>query len=214
MKINRSLIAITIFNACLLSSQAQYAFQPSSAPPEEFDDPIGPVNLGMVFTPNTDITVNGLGFYDMNIPGIAPLTGSEQVGIYNSAGTLLAQTTVTTSDPLAGGYFWASISSLVLDAGQQYTVDAYNGGYGLGSDYGYGVLPDVNSQIAYDGHTYDYTGAGLTFPTDTAAEASDAYYGPNFSIGSAVSTVPDNGLTVLLLGVSLAGLACVRRKVC
>ena len=128
--------------------------------------------------------------------GIAGFAGDEQVAIYNTNGTvILAQADVTTSDPLAYGYFWASITPVVLVAGQQYTVDGYTGNYG--GDYDSEATPIVDPQITYNAHTYDYTTNGLVFPVNTVIEASDAYYGPNFFIGN--FSVPNGGLLAIAL---------------
>jgi hypothetical protein len=190
MRINHSLIAISILNVCLLASHAQPAFQPSAAPAIEIGD--FACNLGMVFTPNADITVSALGFYNMNTTN-----GDEQVAIFDTNGTvILAQVDVTTSDPLAYGYFWATITPVVLLAGQQYTVDGYTGNYG--GDYDSEATPIVDPQITYIGHTYDYT-TNLAFPDNTGEEASDAYYGPNIFIGS--FSAPNGGpLTITRSG--------------
>jgi hypothetical protein len=204
------LVAVLTANFFALCLHAQTpAFEPSSTPAFIHDTSHadgGPVNLGMVFTPNVDISTDALGFYA--IPSIA---GDEEVGIYDSSGNLLSSVDVTSSDPLSQGYYWASISSLALLAGHQYTVDSYTGNYDL--DWEYGVPPTVNADITYDGQTYDYT-TSLAFPTSTVSHAADAYYGPNFSVVSPVSTVPDGGLTALLLGAGLVGLVLARRRLC
>ena len=209
MKTNQSIVAILILNVCLISSQAQPitpAFQAPVGGPNITDfAPNDPVNLGMVFTPNANITVNALGFFDG--PGV---TAGESVGIYDASGNLLAQTTVSLSDTLTDSYLWHSITPIVLDSGLQYTVDAFTGN----NPWAWNSVPIVNPLINYTGQTYDYTTAGLTFPQSTSGHAADAYYGPSFSIVSRTASVPDGGLTALLLGTSFAGLSCIRRKLC
>jgi hypothetical protein len=197
-----SFLTVAILGICAGWAQAQTpAFQPSSAP---FITGGSAVNLGMVFTPNMNISVDELGFYNVNF-----FNSPEIVGIYNSIGTLLTSATVTSADPLVDGYFWANIPTITLSAGQQYTVDTFD----PSGVWAYGVPPVVNSDITYDGQTYDYTSVPA-FPTFTAGHAPDAYYGPDFSIGTngVSGAAPDGGLTALLLGASFTGMGWLRRK--
>ncbi len=161
-------------------------------------DPNNPVTLGLQFTPQANVSVNALGFYDD--PTVA---AGETVAIFDSLGHVVVQAAVPTSGPLAYSYFWQSISPVVLNAGEQYTVAAFTGNNG----WAWSSAPIVNPAIAYQGQTYHY-GSSFTFPQDTANHAADAYYGPNFSIES----VPDGGLTAVLLGVGIFGLGFARRK--
>src|SRR5580658_1102532 len=130
-------VGIISLSFCL-ASQAQPispGFVPSSIPPIT---PSGPVNLGMVFTPTVDISVNALGFYD------TPGTTSETVTIYNSSQAIVAQTLVSDSGPVTDGYFWQSITPVALVAGDQYTVSAFTQFYWSSE-----VVPIVNSSITY-----------------------------------------------------------------
>lgn len=167
--------------------------------------PNSPVNLGMLFTPSANISVNALGFY--NDPFNSFISAGETVAIYDASGALVTDVAVPNSGTLVGGYYWKSITPVTLTAGQQYTVDAFTGNNGWA--YGGATAPTANSQISYDGQKYIYVN-NLQFPVDTVAHAPTAYYGPNFSIGT--STVPDGGTTVMMLGLGLAGLAGLRRK--
>jgi hypothetical protein len=205
-----TMITGAMLNLCLLSGRAQPiipGFMPSTTPSfiqDTSHSDGGAVDLGMVFTPTINISVNALGFYD-----ISGVTGNEPVAIYDSSGNIVAQTDVTTSDAVTLGYYWASITPVNLQAGQQYTVDSWTGDYG--NYYGYNSVPTLDSRINYTSQTYDYTSAGLAFPTATASHAADAYYGPNFSIGPALAT-PDGGMTMLLLGMSFGALKVIRGK--
>jgi len=154
-------------------------------------------NLGLVFTPNANISVNALGFYDT--PGV---TTGEMVGIYNSSGSLITSANVGMTG-LFDSYFWQSITPVTLVAGQQYTVDAETGG----NPFSHDGFPIFNPLITYGFDTYNLN-SSLSFPTTTGAAPNFA--GPDFSI--APSAVPDGGLTALLLGMSVASLGFVRRK--
>src|SRR5271165_2364890 len=97
------------------------AFSPT-APVFQAFQPNAPVNLGLVFSVNSDITVDALGIYDQPY-----LTAPETVGLYNAAGDLLDFTTVTLSDRVVNGYRFQSIAPFTLPGGQFYTVDAFVG---------------------------------------------------------------------------------------
>jgi hypothetical protein len=189
-----ALVALGLASACF-TAQAAFnpAFQAPSTGPAVSGNANDPVNLGMYFTPNYNITVNALGFYDT--PGV---TAGEYVGIFNASGTLLTSVFVPQTGTLQSGYIWQSITPVVLSAGQQYTVDAYTG-Y---NPWSYGGVPIVNSAITYhdNDQTYHYTLDGLTFPTDTGGHAPDAYYGPNFSIVAVPepTTIVSGALALLL----------------
>jgi len=157
----------------------------------------GPVNLGLVFTANSNFTVNALGFYD--IPGVT--TQPEWVGLYNLSGTLLASALVTPSDPLVNGYFWQTIGPVGLTAGNQYTVVAFNGEV---NGWGYGPAPTHGSEVTFNYDDYLYTNQ-LAFTTFTGG-SGPAYYGPN------IATTPEPS-AFLLLGTGLVGfLGAMRRK--
>lgn len=162
-------------------------------------------NLGMVFTPTTNITVDALGVYA--IAGQIP-AGGDTVAIYNSAGTLLTPaTTVLPADPIVNGYYYQSITGVTLTAGATYTVDEF----GTSGEWGYGAVPTTNASITYDGHDYSFA-TSLTFPTSTAGAAGSAYYGPNIFFTPSTASVPEpKGLP--LLAAALLGLgAIVKRK--
>jgi len=145
------------------------------------------LNLGLTFTANSTFLVDALGIFNQTV-----LTGSEQVGLYNSSGNLLTSTTVTLSDPQVNGYLFQSITPVTLTAGHTYTVVANTGN----NPWAYGsTAPNQASYVTYNSHAYLYT-SSLAFPTLTASEAggpSGAYYGPNFEIAATTDPVPEPG---------------------
>ena len=150
----------------------------------------------MVFTIGSAITVDALGIYDM-----PTLTGSEQVGLYDSVGTLLGSTTVTLADPITGGYRFQSISPLALLPGT-YTVDAEVNS----NPWAYGVSSQA-AGINFLNNDYLYA-SSLEFPTDVGG-SGPAYFGPNFEFSP--TPVPEP-LTLSLFGAGLAGAAAIRRR--
>jgi hypothetical protein len=153
----------------------------------------GPVNLGMVFTPNENILVDGLGFYFA-----IGLGNSEVVALYdNTSQALLASTTVSVLAPSNESYIYSSISPTALMGGHQYVIDEFVSG----SLWAYGNAPSTASGITYDGHTYVYSNQ-LQFPDSTVDAAGAAYYGPNFTF--VASAVPEpGGYTIMISGLVL-----------
>jgi hypothetical protein len=148
----------------------------------------------MVFTADSNITVDALGLYA--IPGQIPAAG-DTVVLYNSSGSLLAQTTVTSSDAVVNGYYYHGIASVVLSAGQQYTVNEF----GTSGEwaYTYVAAPTTNPGITFDHADYSFA-TSLTFPTSTAS-APESYYGPNIFF----TTAAPEPASLFLFGTALLG---------
>jgi hypothetical protein len=162
--------------------------------------PNNPVNLGLFFTPSTNITVESLGVYYQ-----PQLFTSEQVAVYDATTqALLTSTTVTLTDPITDGYLFQSITPLALVAGHEYVVNAFT----EGNPWAYGNVPIQASQITYDTHQYIYTGT-LAYPIYTVNAAGSAYYGPNFIF---TSSVPEPGsVSMFAIGLALAGFMHYRK---
>ena len=155
-----------------------------------------PVNLGMIFTANQDFTIDELGFYDNG-----GATTPQLVTLYDATGSILASTFVGLA-PGDTGYHWQGITPVGVTAGQTYVVaQSVNNAY-WGWD-NYNPPPWVNPEITWNGSSYVW-GTTPAF-TGTANMGYGAYYGPNFGI-------PDGGMTAGLLGLGLAGLAGLRRR--
>jgi hypothetical protein len=155
---------------------------------------VSDVNLGDVFTSKVDGMVCGLGIFAGNN---ATYTNPETVALYDAAGNLLTSTTVTDTDPLSDGYYWAGTMPVAVTAGAVYTVVDFTNGNG----WGYGTVNDNWATFNYD--DYVYTGS-LQFTTTTNG-SGPAYLGGN------VELTPEPG-TLLLLGSGMVGLAGLLRR--
>jgi hypothetical protein len=101
-------------------------------------------NFGVVFTPTVNIIVDELGYYDPT----GGMQYSHAVGLYNSSGTLLATTTITSASTLTNNFLFNTlVTPIELFAGQTYVLDGYTGGYNADSVYGndpVGVITAAN----------------------------------------------------------------------
>jgi VPDSG-CTERM motif len=176
-------------------------------PPTTFNVGQGQDTLGYAFTLSSQVTVTDLGFWDQGSNGLG---NSRQVTIWNSLGVKEAQGTVLsgTMSPITNGFRYVSIAPVVLPAGS-YTIGAFYPT--LASDEA-GIL--VGTITPASGITYGGSRAieGDAFPPNDAFTLQNSYFGPNFQF-TTTSSVPDTGTTCSLFGLSLAGLAFLRRKI-
>jgi len=163
--------------------------------------------LGWAFTLSSPVLVTNLGLWDSNNDG---LSASHVVTIWTSTGTLEAQGTIPsgTGATLTNGFRYVSIAPVVLPAGS-YTIGGF---ISVGSEeFASGASAITTaSGVTYNGSRSEI---GFAFPTGDVLGASNSYFGPNFQFTTA-TTVPDTATTCYLLGLSLMGLAFLRRKLC
>src|ERR1035438_5798290 len=76
-------------------------------------------SLGFEFQVNSSITLTGLGTFDYGQDGFAQ---PQQVGLWNSSGTLIASTYVTNDNPLTGFWRFNPITPVALTVGDTYYV--------------------------------------------------------------------------------------------
>jgi hypothetical protein len=114
-----------------IAAEAIKSFEIQS-PPWPSPDPIliaGPTKdtLGWSFRPLSEMQLTDLGFYDANGDG---LLVSHRVGVWNSAGGLLADVFVPagTAAALQSGYRYVSVPALTLLPGETYVIGATSQG--------------------------------------------------------------------------------------
>jgi hypothetical protein len=135
-----------------------------------------PFTLGWEFSTNNAINVNALGFFDDSQDGLAE---SHAVGLWNSAGNLLAEATVVSGDPLVDQWRYSDVTPVSLAAGEDYFVGAL---FTSGADPvvfpGFGASVTTTAYINYLGATYA-SGGSLSSPT--LPDSSPGFFGPNIS---------------------------------
>ena len=205
MKSNMIFLPLVTFGASMLMCRADVivpAFEVPSGGPGFSGNSGNPVNLGLVFTPAANLSVNDLGFYDT-----AGVTTGETVTIFDSTGNIVAQAAVPDTGLTTDGYFWQSITPVTLIAGNQYTLDAETGN----NPWSAQSTPVVNPDITYNFHDYDYS-SSVAFPQNTAGAAASAYFGPDFSIAAIPESTPLLACAVTLLPMGWGVLRRLRPK--
>jgi hypothetical protein len=162
---------------------------------------------GYAFNLSNPVLVTQLGIFDFELPFMPGLDESHLVTIWTSTGTLKAQGTVPsgTAGTLTDGFRYVAIAPMLLSAGS-YTIGAF---YAGGSDFAVGPASTITTApgVTYSGSR---SGQGNAFPAGNFFLESNGYFGPNFQF-TAAGSVPDTGTTCSLFGLSLMGLAFLRR---
>jgi hypothetical protein len=161
--------------------------------------------LGYEFTLSSTVTVDALGYW---VDGNGD---DHDVGIWDSTGTLLASTTVLSTDPVVSDFAWDPISDLILGPGT-YTIGGQLNQTVSGNDF----PADAEGISTIPGFTWvadeQVEGPGLVFPTEsTGGYGNDGILTVDFSVTSSGS-VPDGASTLELVGGAIFALGAIRRK--
>jgi Domain of unknown function (DUF4082)/PEP-CTERM motif len=176
----------------------------------------GAWSLGWSFTTNISISIPALGYYNASLTsdtavGLSSGCNCGEVGIFNSAGDLLASAQVTSSDPVIGFFNYQAISPLQLAAGQTYYILAETGS----SDYTWDVNGlTVSPNITFDGDAY-IGSSTLAFGTSSEginAAQGGGFFGPNFLDSPASASAPEPSSLLLFGTVSLATVGALRLR--
>jgi hypothetical protein len=153
---------------------------------------------------STPLTINALGVQD----GGLFLGTATEVGLWTADGlTLLASTTVSTSDPeLAGNYRYQSIPTLTLAANTDYLIGALVGsGYTEFGDNDTTAPYSANSDVTIVDNSYASSGSSLAAPTSNGTDALGRWAPANATF---LQVVPEPSVLAMS---ALGGLAIMRK---
>jgi hypothetical protein len=160
--------------------------------------------FGIRFDVTSSVTVTALGYYDQGSDGFLD---SHEVGLYTGDGTLLASTTVVSSDPLTGWFRYSAIDPLVLLPGTYEVVGVSH--TDLYSYVAQGFSVDPALTYLYD--RYD-SGTTLHYPVGQVVnDVPNGFWGPNLFLDGGGVVVPEPASAGLIL-VGLLGLLAYRRR--
>jgi len=165
-----------------------------------------PGTIGWTFQPLTDILVTALGAFDYDLP-----VGPVYIGLWDSAGDLLASSTMTSSSTLVNQSRYETIVPVTLTLDQTYYLGEFLPGGVLQavavnpstSPYGYATMsPEIQlGNAAYENNS------DFGFPSAFDGSTGSAITGPNFQF----EPVPEPA-AFGLVGISLLALLGTRRR--
>lgn len=137
--------------------------------------------IGWRFTVNQQIEVSDLGVWNNDTAGAGGMDTPHPVGIWDESQTLICSVTVDVTGTIVGDWIYGSITPLILNTGETYTIgveyysdddDSY-----ISSASSMSTDPDVTWVNA----VYPLEGdLGFVFPVLDSAASSLGRFGPNF----------------------------------
>lgn len=209
-----ALVGLTAFFATAAGAQAPgYTFDNTEAQYVVDGPPY--FTLGSEFTANSGVTITQLGIFDDLQDG---LVDSYPVGLFDSAGALLASATIPsgTGAPLINQFRYVAITPVTLQAGMTYEVGAL-----YLSDHDALFFPDTvtddpvtnfatDPRITFNRAMFN-TGITLAAPLDSG-NLSGGYFGPNFLIQAADIPEPSAVMFGVVAALSVLGVIVRKRK--
>jgi hypothetical protein len=167
-------------------------------------------SLGEVFTVNSNIYVDYLGYYAVGgQPG--SLTEDHGVSIYDAAGNLLTSSTINSSSGYTDSQNFAynPVSTIELFAGQTYVIDGASGFTDpyVWDDNGF----SVDAPITLLGDNWVAGNGDYFTGTTVIGDVADGYWGPDFGFAAAPPTIPEPS-SLFLLGSGLVSFAGIMRR--
>jgi len=170
-------------------------------------------DFGIYFTPDENITVMSLGYFDDG-----NLSNSHPVGIFDLSGDLLVSALIEPSGETGGctdtgNFCYTGVTGTTLNAGQEYEIVGISGAdnYTL-FDTGFATSPN----ITYDSDIYradggtGISGAFVT-PGVGVTYTDGPYFGPDFEFTAASTSTPEPG-TFGVFGLGLLALTLKRLR--
>lgn len=165
--------------------------------------------FGWQFSPNQDIRVTALGWYDHEHDGFH--NGSHAVGMFRTSDeSLLVDALIESDSALEGDYRYESVASTLLTAGEDYIVAGFDPA-GAGDRYPVGAdLENMNlhPQLSFQ-HEVSEEAASLVFPDQLFDLTSPWHLPANFQF----TVVPEPHSGALALAAALGLLLAQRWRV-
>jgi Domain of unknown function (DUF4082)/PEP-CTERM motif len=168
--------------------------------------PVANYTVGWAFTTTSARTITDLGVFDFGADG---LLTSHQVGIWNTAGLLLASANVPagTSGSLDGLFRYTPLGTPYNLSAGTYRIGAV---YTQSNDaYLYNSGYTLDTGLTFNGAYYE-NGASLAYPT--IANATIGYFSPNFKSTSTAAPEPGTLALITIGSMGIASRLRLRRK--
>jgi hypothetical protein len=178
-----------------------------------------PLSLGFVFSTNSSITINELGYFDLNG---APFQTPHTIGIFDSGGNLITSTTINagSAGSLVGDFQFQSITPVTLNGGATYTIAATTGGDADAWAYGNAYPPDTitlqgltsASSISIGPNAAMFSSSSSLIDPTTHYSNYTLYAGPNFEIADTTQTPEPASAGLIAAAMAICIPIALRRR--